>query len=313
MASSYTSRIRLTKQGDGDNPNTWGTVLNDQVIDIIDDAIASYTEVSIGSAATVTLTENQGATDEARSAILHFKGSVGGSHNTISLIIPAKSKQYVINNAVSANTTASDIVKMKTAGGDGYNIPLGSVGLVVCDGTSVLPTNAKGFSLGTAASADIGVCATNVPDTSLADIRYLRVSTSQNASLIGSKFIIGASASTPVNFVVGSNARTYSPIVTVTDAACISVNMALGNNFLVTLAGNRTLKKPVNCTVGQGGNIYLVQDGTGSRTLSYNTVWQFVSASVPTLSTGAADVDMLVYNARSSATVDAVLLQNFDR
>ena len=313
MASSYTSRIRLTKQGDGDNPNTWGTVLNDQVIDIIDDAIASYTTVSIGSVATVTLTENQGAADEARSAILHFKGSVGGSHNTISLIIPAKSKQYVINNAVSANTTASDIVKMKTAGGDGYNIPLGSVGLVVCDGTSVLPTNAKGFSLGTAASADIGVCATNVPDTSLADIRYLRVSTSQNASLIGSKFIIGASASTPVNFVVGSNARTYSPIVTVTDAACISVNMALGNNFLVTLAGNRTLKKPVNCTVGQGGNIYLVQDGTGSRTLSYNTVWQFVSASVPTLSTGAADVDMLVYNARSSATIDAVLLQNFDR
>ena len=313
MASSYTSRIRLTKQGDGDNPNTWGTVLNDQVIDIIDDAIASYTTVSIGSAATVTLTENQGATDEARSAILHFKGSVGGSHNTISLIIPAKSKQYVINNAVSANTTASDIVKMKTAGGDGYDIPLGSVGLVVCDGTSVLPTNAKGFSLGTAASADIGVCAANVPDTSLADIRYVRVSTSQNASLIGSKFIIGASASTPVNFVVGSNARTYSPIVTVTDAACISVNMALGNNFLVTLAGNRTLKKPVNCTVGQGGNIYLVQDGTGSRTLSYNTVWQFVSASVPTLSTGAADVDMLVYNARSSATIDAVLLQNFDR
>ena len=313
MASSYTSRIRLTKQGDGDNPNTWGTVLNDQVIDIIDDAIASYTTVSIGSAATVTLTENQGATDEARSAILHFKGSVGGSHNTISLIIPAKSKQYVINNAVSANTTASDIVKMKTASGQGYNIPLGSVGLVVCDGTSVLPTNAKGFSLGTAASADIGVCATNVPDTSLADIRYLRVSTSQNASLIGSKFIIGASASTPVNFVVGSNARTYSPILTATDAACISVNMALGNNFLVTLAGNRTLKKPVNCTVGQGGNIYLVQDGTGSRTLSYNTVWQFVSASVPTLSTGAADVDMLVYNARSSATIDAVLLQNFDR
>ena len=58
MASSYTSRIRLTKQGDGDNPNTWGTVLNNQVIDLVDDAIASYTTVSIGSAATVTLTEN---------------------------------------------------------------------------------------------------------------------------------------------------------------------------------------------------------------------------------------------------------------
>ena len=29
MASTYTTRIRLVKQGDGDNPNTWGTVLND--------------------------------------------------------------------------------------------------------------------------------------------------------------------------------------------------------------------------------------------------------------------------------------------
>ena len=316
MASSYTSRIRLTKQGDGDNPNTWGTVLNNQVIDIIDDAIASYTTVCIGGAATVTLTENQGAADEARSAVLHFKGRVGGgggNPTTIALIIPAKSKQYVINNAVSANTTASDIVKMKTASGDGYNIPLGSVGLVVCDGTSVLPTNAKGFSFGTAASADIGVCATNVPDTSLADIRYVRVSTSQNASLIGSKFIIGASASTPVNFVVGKNARVYTSIVTVTDAACIGIDMALGNSFRVTVGDNRTLKKPTNCTVGQGGNIYIIQDGTGSRTLAYNTAWQFVSASVPSLSTGAGDVDMLVYNARSSATIDAVLLKNFDR
>ena len=313
MASSYTSRIRLTKQADGENPNTWGTILNNQVIDLLDDAIASYTTISIGSAATVTLTENEGAADQSRSAFLELTGSVGGSNNTISLIIPAKSKSYVINNKVSANTTASDIVKMKTAGGDGYDIELGAVGLVICDGTSIYSMNTKGFNLGTAASADIGVCTTNVPDTSLADIRYLRVSTSQNASIIGSKFIVGASVTTPGNFVIGTNARAYNPIVTVTDAACISVNMALGNNFLVTLAGNRTLKKPANCTVGQGGNIYFIQDGTGSRTLGYNTAWQFVSATVPTLSTGAADVDMLIYNARSSATIDAVVLKNFDR
>jgi hypothetical protein len=307
MASSYTSRIRLTKQADGENPNTWGTILNNQVIDLVDDAIASYTTVSIGSAATVTLTENEGAEDQSRSAFLELKGSVGGSNNTISLIIPAKSKSYVINNKVSANTTASDIVKMKTASGDGYDIPLGAVGLVICDGTSVHSINAKGFNLGTAASVDVGVCTTNVPDTSLADIRYLRVSTTGNVTLLGTKTIRDGS------FVISTSSRVYNPIVTVTDAACISVNFALGNNFLVTLAGNRTLKKPAECTVGQGGNIYLVQDGTGSRTLAYNTAWQFVSASVPTLSTGAADVDMLVFNARSSATIDAVLLKNFDR
>jgi hypothetical protein len=79
------------------------------------------------------------------------------------------------------------------------------------------------------------------------------------------------------------------------------------------LAGNRTLKAPANCTVGQGGNIYFIQDGTGSRTLSYNTAWQFVSATVPTLSTGASDVDIMVYSARSATTIDAVVLLDFDR
>jgi len=313
MASTYTSNIRLTKQGDGDNPNTWGTVLNDQVISLVDDAIAAYTTVSIGSAATVTLSAVNGGLDTPRSAFLHLKGSVGGVANTISLIIPANSKSYIINNVVSANTTASDIIKMKTAGGDGYDIPLGAVGLVICDGTSVHSLNAKGFNLGTAASADIGVCTTNIPDTSLADIRYLKVSASVNVSLIGTKYIIGASASTPGNLVIGSNARAYTPIVTVTDAACVSVNFALGNSFLVTLGGNRTLKAPANCTAGQSGNIYFIQDGTGSRTLGYNTAWQFVCATVPVLTTTAAAVDMLVFSARSATTIDAVVLKKFDR
>ena len=41
MASTFTSRIRLNKQGDGDNPNSWGVVLNDGVISLVDDAIAA--------------------------------------------------------------------------------------------------------------------------------------------------------------------------------------------------------------------------------------------------------------------------------
>ena len=45
--STYTSRIRLVKQGDGDNPNTWGTVLNAGALSLVDDAIAAYTPVTI--------------------------------------------------------------------------------------------------------------------------------------------------------------------------------------------------------------------------------------------------------------------------
>jgi len=307
MAASYTSRLRLVKQGDGDNPNSWGTVLNDGMISLVDDAIAGYEKVTIGAAATVTLSAVDGGEDQARYAFLEVTGSVGGTYDDIVLQIPSNSKSYVINNQVSANTTASDTVKIKTASGTGYTIPFGAIGLVVCDGTSVWSTNAKGFGLGTAASADIGVCATNIADVSLADLRYVRTSVTANTTVRGD-FVVEAGS-----LKVGTSARAYNPITTLTDAASITSDFAVGNNFLVTLAGNRTLAAPTNAVAGQSGSIYIIQDGTGSRTLSYNTVFQFVSATVPVLSTGASDVDMLLYMARSATTIDAVLLKNFDR
>jgi len=307
MAASYTSRLRLVKQGDGDNPNSWGTVLNDGMISLVDDAIAGYEKVTIGAAATVTLSAVDGGEDQARYAFLEVTGSVGGTYDDIVLQIPSNSKSYVINNQVSANTTASDTVKIKTASGTGYTIPFGAIGLVVCDGTSVWSTNAKGFGLGTAASADIGVCATNIADVSLADLRYVRTSVTTDATVRGNITYEAGSLK------VGTSARAYNPITTLTDAASITSDFAVGNNFLVTLGGNRTLAAPSNAVAGQSGSIYIIQDGTGSRTLGYNTVFQFVSATVPTLSTGAGDVDMLLYMARSATTIDAVLLKNFDR
>ena len=306
MTASYTSRLRLVKQGDGDNPNTWGTVLNDGMISLVDDAIAGYTTVELGAAATVTLSAIDGAGDVPRSAFLELKGSVGGSHNTISMIIPAQSKSYVINNKVSANTTASDIVKIKTASGTGYTVPFGAIGLVICDGTSVFATNTRGEGFGTAASADIGTGTTNVPDVSIADARYVRSSVTANTTVRGD-FVVEAGS-----LKVGTSARAYNPITTLTDAASITVDFALGNNFLVTIGGNRTLAAPTNAVAGQTGQIYVIQDGTGSRTLSYNSAYQFVSGAAPTLSTGAADVDILVYSTRSASTIDAALLKNFD-
>ena len=310
MAATYTSKIRLTQQGDGDNPNSWGTVLNNGVTSLVDDAIAAYTTIEIGANATVTLSAVDGGYDVARSAFLEVKGTVGGAHTTISLIIPGGtspriSKGYVINN-LTTYTTTTNVVKIKTAAGTGYTIPSGAVTQIVNDGTSVWSTNAKGLGLGTAASADIGVCATNIADVSLADLRYVR--TSATSTIIASDLHIKQGS-----LVVGTSSRAYNPISTLTDAASITSDFAKGNNFLVTLAGNRTLAAPSNAVAGQSGSIYIIQDGTGSRTLGYNTVFQFVSATVPTLSTGASDVDMLVYMARSATTIDAVLLKNFDR
>ena len=140
MASTYTTNLRLTKQGDGDNPNTWGQVLNDGVISLVDDAIAGYTTVSIGSAATVTLTENQGTGDQSRSAILELKGSVGGSHSAINILIPNNSKTYLVRNSITYSSAGADVI-MKVAGNTGVTVPTGGTSFVLTNGTSVITHN----------------------------------------------------------------------------------------------------------------------------------------------------------------------------
>ena len=314
MASTYTTNLRLTKQGDGDNPNTWGEVLNN-VISLVDGAIASYTTVSIGSAATVTLTENQGSQDQSRSAILEFKGTVGGTNTSIFVLIPNTPKTYAIRNAVSANTTASDAVILRVAGNTGVTVPTGGVGYFLTNGTSVFSITPSGIpGLGTAATKDVGVCATNIPDTSLADIRY--IPTSVSSTIVAEKtFTASVIFTSAVRFEgnVSISGAVKSFITTLTDAASIAVDFNDGNLFLVTLGGNRTLAAPSNATAGQTGSIYVIQDGTGGRTLSYNDVYQFVSGVAPTATSTTSAVDLLIYSARSATTIDAVMIKNFTR
>ena len=100
--------------------------------------------------------------------------------------------------------------------------------------------------------------------------------------------------------------------VALTDAATIAVDLSLGNNFTVTLAGSRTLGAPTNVTAGQSGVIVVTQDGTGSRTLAYNTVYKFAggSSNAPTLTTTASAVDVLAYYVESSTRITVTSLLN---
>lgn len=63
-------------------------------------------------------------------------------------------------------------------------------------------------------------------------------------------------------------------VVTLTDAATISVNASLGNQFTVTLGGNRTLGNPTSAVNGQLLLFAIRQDGTGSRTITLDTKYR---------------------------------------
>ncbi len=98
--------------------------------------------------------------------------------------------------------------------------------------------------------------------------------------------------------------------VALTDAASVAVDLSLGNNFSLTLAGNRTLAAPTNVTAGQSGVIIVTQDGTGSRTLAYNSVFKFAAATAPTLTTTASAVDVLAYYVESATRISVTSLLN---
>ena len=100
-------------------------------------------------------------------------------------------------------------------------------------------------------------------------------------------------------------------VTTLTDAANISTDLAASNNFQVTLAGNRTLDNPSNCTAGQSGSIFIVQDGTGSRTLAFGSYFDFAGGTAPTLSTAASAVDRIDYVVRSASSIHAVFTGNY--
>ena len=291
--STFTSRIRLEKQADGANPNSWGLILNQNVIDLVDDAIAAYTTVTV-SAADVTLTTENGASDQARSAFIELTGTLTSSHD---IILPAQSKSYFIRNK-SVPTPSSNTITIKTLAGSGATVATSANGFFICDGVSVHQTNAVGLGLGTAANLDFGTADANLIPVSTADVRFVRASVS--STIPSAKTFTSA---------VTFEGPGIVPVTSLTDAASIAIDMGLGNNFAITLAGNRTLSAPTNVTPGQTGYIYVVQDGTGSRTLAFNSAYIFVSGTAPTMSTGANAIDLLLYNAKTTTAITTVVVK----
>jgi hypothetical protein len=100
-------------------------------------------------------------------------------------------------------------------------------------------------------------------------------------------------------------------ITTLTDGSTITPAFSDSCNFTVTLGGNRTLANPTGMVAGQSGSIFIVQDGTGSRTLAFGSYWDFANGTAPTLTTTASAVDRIDYIVRSSTSIHAVFTGNY--
>jgi hypothetical protein len=68
-----------------------------------------------------------------------------------------------------------------------------------------------------------------------------------------------------------------------TDASTVAWDMALGGCAKVTLGGNRTMGNPTNIVNGTKVQLFVIQDSTGSRTLTWGSHYKFCGGAAPTL------------------------------
>lgn len=95
-------------------------------------------------------------------------------------------------------------------------------------------------------------------------------------------------------------------ITTLTSGSTVTPDFADSNNFTLTLGTNVTLANPSNLTAGQSGSLFLVQDSTGSRTVTWGSYWDWAGGTAPTLTTTANAVDRVDYIVRTTGSIHAV-------
>ena len=82
---------------------------------------------------------------------------------------------------------------------------------------------------------------------------------------------------------------------TLTDGATINWDASANQVTSVTLAGDRTFAAPTNMKDGAVYVLTIIQDSTGTRVPSFNSVFKFAGGTAPTLTTTASAKDILIF------------------
>ena len=125
MTINYTTLLGLAQPVTGTESGTWGTVVNDEITALVEQAVAGGISIDV-TAGNVTLTDTDGVSNQARNAILLITGTPGTSRN---IVAPSSSKVYLVKNGSNG-----DIV-LKGSATTGVTIGVGVEALCFWNGS----------------------------------------------------------------------------------------------------------------------------------------------------------------------------------
>jgi hypothetical protein len=130
MPSSYTSLLGFVQPTTGELTNTWGTTLNSQLTQLVEDAVATTSTNDITSADWTLSTTGGGQYNEARTAVLLVTGTPG---TTRSIFAPKQSKAYILINKSNSSVVLKGGPVSPTTGA---TVTTGVTALVVWDSST---------------------------------------------------------------------------------------------------------------------------------------------------------------------------------
>lgn len=283
MTTAYTNLLGLALPVTGELESSWGDVVNDSITALLDDAVAGTTTLSTD--ADVTLTTTDGASNQARAAVLLWTASGSTTRN---ITAPAQSKAYIVINA----TGGSQSIVIRGAGPTtGVTVAAGKKTLVAWNGSDFVSIASTSIALGSDVTGTLPVANGGTGATSFTAGRLLLgngtsalqvlsagtsgyVLTTDGTNVGWTAPTVGGSV-TSVSFSGGTTGLSASggPIVTSgTFTLSGTLNVANGGTGAVSLSANAVL-------LGNGtAAVQAVSPGTSGNVLTSNgTTWASVA------------------------------------
>ena len=193
--------------------------------------------------------------------------------------------------------------------GTGVGLPPGCVTLLPADNTPVF----TGDVTSSGASLVLNIANNVVTNAKLASMSARTVKANITS---GSANPTDVDIATNANFFAGTTDKfvqtgtLWQAETTVTYGTTTTFDFSLFKNAVVTLTGNITTQTLSNVTIGKAGSITFIQDGTGSRTTVWNSIFKFAGGTAPSLTATAGAVDILSYSCRTATFCQAAMMND---
>ena len=308
MPSNYTTSLRLDLPTTGSYSGLWGNVVNDGITKLVDTAVAGTKTVTVTSTNHV-VSYADGATDEARAAVLLLSGTPGAAFN---VFVPPVSKVYIVKNDIATYTGTiycSTVAGNTSPAGTGIAIPAGKSVYVRTDGTNFVQAITGGLTSGTSilkgdGSGGISNATSGTdyaPATSGTAILKGNGSGGFSNATAGTDY---APATSGTSILYGNGSGGFSNV-----AIGSGVSFASGT-LSATGSGYTTAAATFNNS-GSGDASGTTFDGSVAKTISYNTVGAPSISGTNATGTWPISVSGSASSATSATTATKITTTNF--